>query len=187
MKLAEAKQLAEDLMHGEGRLASHFTQYVIAGSIRRQKEEVNDIDIVGIQKLDYIFGELDLGDVIQLLDPEGRKQAQEKGKSRASRFLNGEDIKRFNYKGIMIDIYLATPENFEVLRLIRTGSADHNIRLTTLARGKGMKLFANGEGLWNVQNNPNDWKNPTKTTQVSQKEDEILQILLGHVPPPEKR
>lgn len=187
MKLQEAESIANDLLTGEGKLATHFSRYEICGSIRRKKEEVNDIDIVAIQKQQYGFGEADLGNAVEFMDPVGKKHAKEMGKSGVKRFLNGPLIKRFQYKGIMIDLYLGNAENFEVLRLIRTGSERHNIMLTTLAQGKHMKLYASGDGLWNVEPNPDDWKNPKRISLVSQKEDDILQILLGHVPIPEKR
>ncbi|MFA5266311.1 MAG: hypothetical protein WC378_21010 [Opitutaceae bacterium] len=50
-------------------------------------------------------------------------------------------------KAFTADIYIATEATWATLLLIRTGSANHNKRLCTLARSKGMKLHADGSGL----------------------------------------
>ena len=186
MKREQAESIADDLLNHVG-LASHFTQFEICGSIRRKKDEVNDIDIVAIPKVNYAFGEHTLEQDIEFIDDMGKIQAKAMGKSGVKRFLNGPSIKRFKYRDIMIDIYIANHENYEVLRLIRTGSEQHNIKLTSIAIGKGMKLFASGSGLWKVIRNPEDPKNPTPIELVSRSEDDILKTLLGNVPIPEAR
>ena len=78
----------------------------------------------------------------------------------------------------MIDLYLATEKTFGTLVLIRTGSAEHNVRLTTLAMGQSMKLKANGDGLVDRNNEKMVFENT---------EEGILMKLLGRVPPPEQR
>lgn len=187
MKLVDARKIAHELLDLDiGPLDKHFKIFNVCGSIRRERSEVNDIDIVAILKTNYGFGEESLSDTIRKLDPTGLTEAKESGKP-TSRFLDGHDIKRFLYKGIMIDIYLAKPEEFETLILIRTGSTSHNIQLTTLARGKGMKLFASGMGLWKVIPNPKDLKNPTPTELVSNTERGILETLLGKYVEPKDR
>ena len=92
---------------------ANFDRIEVCGSIRREKPEVNDIDIVAIPKFDV-----------------GKKK-----------------INRFDYNGIQIDIYYATNQNFDVLKLIRTGSAEHNKMLCITALRKGWKLHADGRGL----------------------------------------
>ena len=140
------------------------------------KEFVNDIDLVVIPKSDgeYQFGEPSLTNDIKRLDPEGAHLQ----KADAKRFLNGDKIKRFQYQGTMIDLYLATEKTFGTLVLIRTGSVEHNVRLTTLAMGQGLKLKANGEGLVDRDNEKMVFENT---------EDGILRKLLGRVPLPEQR
>lgn len=185
MKLVEAQEIVDDLLTGNGEIASNFAEWTVCGSIRRKKEEVHDIDIVAVEKTNYAFGEQSLAEKVNRLDPEGAKAAKEMGKSAAKRFHNGPAIKRFMYRGAMIDLYLATPDTYECLKLIRTGSADHNVRLATLAKGKGMRLYANGDGLWNVTY---DLKGePVKISKVSGTEEGILTTLLGRFPEPEKR
>lgn len=182
MKLNDAAQLAGEVC---GILGKHFIKILICGSIRRKKEEVNDIDIVAIRKheSEYNFGDPTLEDDIIRLDPFGAKLAKE-GKAKADRFLNGTKIKRFYYKGMMVDLYLADEKTYETLVLVRTGSKDHNVRLTTLARGKGWKLKADGAGLVRTEG---EGKNEKIIEYIDTTEAGILQKLLGRVPKPEER
>jgi len=53
-------------------------------------------------------------------------------------------VKRVLYNGEQIDLYFATPETWGTLVLIRTGSAEHNIKLSMIAQKEGLKLSHNG-------------------------------------------
>lgn len=163
------------------KLNSHFIRYQICGSLRRKKPTVGDIDIVAIPKSECNFGEENLSNLISRLDPEGNEVAKSLGKSGAKRFLNGSLIKRFKFKEISVDIYLADENTFGTLILIRTGSKEHNIKLTRIARRKGMKLFASGKGLCVVDEKDNI------TKIITTDENEILSILLGYIPEPTAR
>jgi DNA polymerase/3'-5' exonuclease PolX len=178
--LKDAKDIADEVCH---LLGKHFEKMTVCGSIRRKKPEVNDIDIVAIPKNKYNFGDPTLSDNIRALDPEGFRLAQNR-KAGNDRFLDGPAIKRFYYKGIMVDLYLANEKTYEVLVLIRTGSAAHNVRLTTLAKGKGWKLKAGGEGLVRVEG---EGKNEKIVEDIDSTENGILLKLLGRVPLPEER
>jgi len=89
--------------------------------------------------------------------------------------VNGKKINRFEYNGIQIDIYYATRANFEVLKLIRTGSAEHNINLCIRAKQKGWKLHADGRGLMEEEE------------VIDNTERGILEKLLGKYIEPEDR
>lgn len=173
-----AETVAEEIID---KLRVHLMKYLICGSIRRQKSTVGDIDIVAIPKSAYELDEESLSDVISKIDPDGSKIAKTLGKSGAKRFLNGDLIKRFQYKGISIDLYLADEATFGTLVLIRTGSKEHNIKLTKIARSKGLKLFASGKGLCQVDDNDNVIK------IINVNENEILSILLNCIPDPRDR
>ena len=175
MKLEEARAIANNLLNEIG---GHFEKYCICGSIRRLCEFVKDIDIVAIQKSEsgYGFGELSLDATIHQLNTEQEKQS-----------LLGKKIKRFQYKGISVDLYLADESTFETLKLIRTGSKEHNIRLTTLARSKGLKLFASGKGLCKIKGGIYNNEPEEIIKVVENTEDGILQNLLGRIPKPEER
>lgn len=127
MKLADATILAEELKHAFEPCCDKVT---IAGSIRRRMPEINDIDLVIVP---YDLAAFDAS-VKFLLD---------------NMSLNGKKIKRGTYKGMTADLYIADANTYDTLLLIRTGSAEHNIRLTTLAKHRGYKLHANGTGLEN--------------------------------------
>jgi len=179
MKLVPASLIADDLLN---KLDKHFKKFKVCGSIRRKCEEVNDVDVVAILKPEsaYEFGDESIGETIHKLDPMGESLAKSRGKQAASRYLNGDKIKRFLFKGILVDLYLANEETFETLVLIRTGSKEHNIKLTTTAKYRSQKLFADGTGLCEMMGD-----NMVKILETT--EDGILKSLLDRVPLPEER
>ncbi|GAH55034.1 unnamed protein product, partial [marine sediment metagenome] len=63
--------------------------------------------------------------------------------------MSGSKIIRVMYGSIQVDVYIADEETWATLLLIRTGSAENNVRLCTVARDKGWRLKANGDGLIN--------------------------------------
>ena len=128
MKLKEAKTIAETV---RTTLIPHCDRVEIAGSIRRGKPIVHDIDIVIMPK------------------PEASLVLDSLIASMGAVELNGPKTKRLRLPqdNITIDIYLATPATWATLLLIRTGSKENNIRLCSLARRKGWYLKANGDGL----------------------------------------
>ena len=68
--------------------------------------------------------------------------------------MNGSKVKKLHLpENITVDIYLATPATWATLLLIRTGSAESNIRLSGLAKSKGWHLKASGEGLFDEDDN----------------------------------
>jgi len=97
--------------------------------MRRMKQEVNDIDLI------VIPSENRLEDLEAILGRIGELT------------MNGAEIKRLTFHGENIDIYVATRETWSTLELIRTGSAEHNIKLCTRAKDMGIKLHASGSGL----------------------------------------
>jgi DNA polymerase (family 10) len=132
MRLEEAKQIATRVRN---LLTPYCERIEIAGSIRREKPNVHDIDIVLIEK------------------PESALIIPSTLASIGTITLNGSKIKRLHYgeASIDIDIYIATPASWSTLLLIRTGSKENNIRLAMAAMRKGWQLKANGDGLFNEQ------------------------------------
>ena len=125
MELERAKTIADEVVK---RLSPYCQRIEVAGSVRRQKPTVNDIDIILIPS--------DLWNLSHELMGLGPAK------------LRGEKLKRVNYNGVELDIYCATPETWATLLLIRTGSKESNIRLATLAKKKGWHLAASGDGLF---------------------------------------
>lgn len=117
----------------------------VAGSIRRRRPEVGDIDIVLVPKDPFMFN-LKLTELQKksILRPVVKKDGK---------IADGNKIKSFVFKDVQVDVYIATMQTWATLLLIRTGSKEHNIRLASLAKQKGWKLHASGEGLFDEKGN----------------------------------
>ena len=131
MELIKAKSIAETIVTA---LKPHCSRIEVAGSIRRGKPFVHDIDIVAIPNNQGQF----LYTLQQLGQVHGGKKILQ------LMYLTG-------FSGIVADIYIATPEIWATLLLIRTGSAAHNIMLCKRARSMGMTLHVDGTGLERVK------------------------------------
>ena len=129
MKLAQAEEITKEVI---AKLQPYCSRIQIAGSVRRKKQTVRDIDFVLIPADPWNLE----GEVLALARPFQPK-------------LSGEKLKRFNYNGVQVDLYYSTPETWATLLLIRTGSKENNIRLCSLAKKRGWHLAASGDGLFN--------------------------------------
>lgn len=108
MKLEEAQKIAEKYKN----LLKPFCERIeIAGSIRRKKPEVKDIEIVAIPKNVIGFSQV--------------VNQWEKVKGEPS----GKYTQRILPERITLDLFMATPRNWGLIFAMRTGSADfsHNI------------------------------------------------------------
>lgn len=124
MQLNEARQEGELILN---KISLLIERGELAGSIRRRKPIVKDIDIV-IEVLPKNIGKFKN----ILLEIGGFK-------------LNGVKAMRLiTNAGVQIDIYLANKENYETLFLIRTGSAKHNVKVCSKAKDLNLKLTSNG-------------------------------------------
>jgi DNA polymerase/3'-5' exonuclease PolX len=134
MRPEEAKAIAERV---KTTLAPYCERIETAGSIRRAKPVVNDIDMVLIEKPEAVLLMTNPLFSMGLAKP------------------NGPDMKRLYLPedNITVDIYIATPDSWATLLLIRTGSKENNIRLCSLARTKGWHLKADGDGLLDEEGN----------------------------------
>lgn len=113
-----------------------FCDPVIAGSIRRLRPVVHDIDLV------FKRGECQSPLFL-------RRRLEHKTGISLQLLRWGEKLAAIIYCGVPIDLYFSTPETFNTLLLIRTGSKENNIRLCSIAKARGWKLHASGDGLFN--------------------------------------
>jgi len=128
MELDRAERIADMI---KAKLAPCCERIEVAGSIRRRRPFVHDIDIV--------------------LIPSNQGQLAVKLQELGKLKMGGQKLIRVEMpSGIMLDVYIATPQTWATLLLIRTGSARHNIHLCTLARRQGRILKADGSGLFDL-------------------------------------
>ena len=107
MKLEEAKEIAEKYVN----LFRPYSRRIeIAGSIRRKKPEVKDIEIVMIRNTAKLA---EFKEIVEKLQK-----------------VKGEAIGRYTQRilpeGIKLDLFFAIPENWGNTFAIRTGSADYS-------------------------------------------------------------
>jgi DNA polymerase (family 10) len=115
-------------------IAPFCEKWQTVGSIRRQKLEVNDVDILIIPRKG--------GGMVELA--EWGKNLKD-----GNRVLHiGAKKAQLLYMGVQVDIYFATSESWVTLMVIRTGSAAHNIMLCQRAKKLGLVLHADGRGIW---------------------------------------
>jgi len=123
MPYTEARALADQLV---AQLAPACERIEVAGSIRRKKEEVGDIEIVAIPKMETIrnlFGEAQ-GEV-SLLNVRLSDMGWDVLK-------NGDKYKQFVLPGgISLDLFICRLATWGVIYTIRTGSADFTHWLVT--------------------------------------------------------
>ena len=128
MELERAKTIANEVIK---RLSPYCQRIEVAGSIRRRKPWVNDVDLVLIPN--------DLWNFHHELMGLGQMK------------MSGSKIMRVMVGSTQVDIYVASEETWATLLLIRTGSAQNNIRLATLAKKRGWHLAASGDGLFDEE------------------------------------
>jgi len=126
MPLKEAEKIGYEILN-EIKKISGVQQCVLAGSLRRKKETIGDIDI------------------LVTTDDKLRKQVMKKithlpqvkrvlasGNTKASLILKN--------KNIQVDIRIVHEHEFGAALFYFTGSREHNIQLRTMAKQKGWKV-----------------------------------------------
>lgn len=112
MNLSEAQNIANEFTA----IIEPFTErIVIAGSIRRQCETVNDIDIV-IKQKSYHLQKF-------FLDKARDTHIMTKKTDPLLKLKHGSRQMEVMFQGRKLELYLATDKNFGLITLIRTGSA----------------------------------------------------------------
>lgn len=125
--LAEAQALANQVIEI---LRPHCDRIEVAGSIRRNKADVGDVEIVAVPKALY-----NLLCEVYRTDAHIENALWEAG----YRFRrNGEKFKQFDLGPCNCDLFLTTPEQWGMIYTIRTGSADFTRRLVTLRKFGGL-------------------------------------------------
>ena len=125
LDLEDADKLAEAI---KAAVKAHCEKIEVAGSIRRQKPKVHDIDFVVVAKSDSDWKAIN--EVLRRLRAKPNCSGNQLIKSYVP-IQNGL---------FQVDFYRAKPETFGIHLLVRTGSAEHNCWLAGYAISKGMRL-----------------------------------------------
>jgi len=121
--LADAQRIADRV---RSELLPFCDRCEIAGSIRRRKPQVRDIEIVAIPKREpaWLPGETQVASEFVALV---KRWPKVKGEP------DGRYTQRTLPEGIPLDLFMATPDTYGLILAIRTGSADFSHRV--LAKG----------------------------------------------------
>jgi DNA polymerase (family 10) len=125
LDLETAQQLAGEIKAAVEHLCEKIE---VAGSIRRQKPKVHDVDFVVVAKSDADWQRIN----------EALKRLKAKPNCSGNQTIKAYIPCRGGI--FQVDFYRAKPSTFGIHLLIRTGSADHNMWLAGCAISKGMRL-----------------------------------------------
>lgn len=162
MPLSKAEKIGNEILNDIKKLPG-IHEYALAGSLRRKKETIGDIDILitaDEKKWKKII------DTIKELPQVGKVLAS--GRTKTSLILKK--------KNIQVDIRIVHEYEFGAALLYFTGSKEHNIQLRTIARQKGWKV--NEYGVFDEK---------TGKRLAGRTEEEIYSLFGLKFIPPEKR
>ena len=140
MELEKAKAIAEEL---KTLLEPACQKIEIAGSIRRRKPEVGDIELLVIPKFDGPVDQLDkklkwlIGTRVLEYRPNKRDIITYGPKNKFLRYVES---------GIGIDIFSTDEECWWVALVVRTGRERTNKKIASLAIERGLRFHAYGRG-----------------------------------------
>lgn len=117
-------------------LGAFCDRILFAGSLRRGKNVVNDLDFVVLPKI------LPPGcwvNMLKALRKDFDAVTQKQGDKLATLYLPFSSLKQ-GPGHIQVDFYRADASTWGILLLVRTGSKEHNVKLCNLAIQKGLRL-----------------------------------------------
>ena len=149
---AEALVVASELVAA---MQPGCSRIVIAGSIRRERPTVGDVEILYVPSITedpdredmFRTRKFNLADeIIEQLEGSG-VLARRKNKLGSEMFGPKNKLMVHVPSGIPVDLFSTTEENWWVSLVVRTGSKETNLRLTTGAIKLGRTLKAYGPGV----------------------------------------
>ncbi len=126
--MSKQKRMFEEVLpiaeHLAEELAPVTTRLEIAGSLRRKTKEVGDIEIVCIaEPIIDLFGEPQPS--VSVLHHRIQDLAD------GPLLVDGPKMKKFRYSGIQVDLFIATPDSWGLILMLRTGSAAYSRMMVT--------------------------------------------------------
>lgn len=125
--------------------AGSYERWEFAGSLRRKKSEVADIEHVVIPRFvdakgDGLFGEVvrtnALWNVLDALLADGTVTKHLYGETRTTRW--GDKYRGADFRGFNHELFTADANNFGAIYLIRTGPADFSERFVSRLKDRGV-------------------------------------------------
>lgn len=154
MQLQQAQQIAERV---KAELEPHCDRIAIAGSIRRKKPEVKDIEIVAIPK-PYDPSPLFATGIATVVNQWEKVKGE----------LPCKYTQRILPEGIKLDLFFAIPENWGLIYAIRTGSAEYSHKV--LASGWVRNGYQSVDGMLSIYQHHSD-ESPRKFCECREEED----------------
>jgi DNA polymerase/3'-5' exonuclease PolX len=167
MNLSQAQKLAQRIAE---ELQPFCTRIEIAGSIRRRRPEVNDIDLVCLPSNPLALRERILRNAALVQDGQMNMIA---------RLANGFQLDVFMARPESKELFETRPGNFGSLLLCRTGSRGHNVFLVEHAKSLGL--------VWNPYYGVYDSRSGQAICLASETEEEIFKALQLSFVEPERR
>ncbi len=172
LPIGEALPIAEDIL-SELKTAKGVKQIAVAGSLRRWKETIGDIDI--------------------LVTTENPKSVMEKFtalKGVSEVLAAGETKATIHWEGrIQVDLRVVEDESYGAALAYFTGSKDHNVKVRTLAQKRGLSLseygFQKGDRRIPVRTEEEVYERvglPYIPPELREDAGEVEAALAGHLP-----
>ncbi|MBI1368078.1 MAG: DNA polymerase/3'-5' exonuclease PolX [Planctomycetes bacterium] len=163
VNIADAMNVAEPIVE-HMRKVKGVTQADYAGSLRRGRETIGDIDVLVACKDPQKQGE-SIGEAFRAMDKVEQVLAQ--GATKSSVRIEG---------GLQVDLRIVSEDEYGAALLYFTGSKEHNIRLRERAIKRGLSL--NEYGLWRE-----DDEQKTKPVAAKTEESIYKKLDLQFIPP----
>jgi DNA polymerase/3'-5' exonuclease PolX len=159
------------------------TRLIVAGSLRRRKPEIGDVEILYIPRIDVVPDPADLFASIQQDFAEAAIAGMEgQGILARRKNINGQETYGSKNKlmlhtatGLPVDLFAATEKNWHNYLVCRTGSAENNLRIASQAQRLGYK--------WNPYRAGYTELSSGRTIPMESEEQVFTFIKLPYLPP----
>lgn len=141
LSLADATRVAQELY---GQLDPACSRLAIAGSIRRGKPDIGDVELVAIPRLRQEVASLwggtaqtsVLNETLAMLEGQRPERTHS---AMLERLSGGERYVKLRHlaSGLQVDLFITSPDQWGLILLIRTGPADYSQWVVTYARRRG--------------------------------------------------